>query len=97
VNNTIRIDDVEAVPGLSERGRSGYRDWLTHKAPRAFVVADGGHWYGTWGTAPKEPMDPRDPSERALKRCRDAGKRNCALYAVDGNVVYSPASTSAVR
>lgn len=97
VNNTIRIDDVEAIPGLSERGRSAYLDWLTHKAPRAFVLADGGHWYGTWGTAPKEPMDPRDPSERALKRCRDAGKRNCALYAVDGNVVYTPASTSATR
>jgi hypothetical protein len=97
VNNTIRIDDVEAVPGLSERGRTGYRDWLTHKPPRAFAVADGGIWYGTWGTMPKDPMEPRDPSERVLKRCRDAGKRNCTLYAVDGNVVYPLAPTSAAR
>jgi len=40
------------------------------------------------GTSPKDPMEPKDPAERALKRCQDAGRTGCALYAVDNNVVF---------
>ena len=88
VANGTAIDNVDAVP-VSERGRNGYREWLAHRPPRAFVVSDTGHWYALWGTKPVDPMDPTDPSERGLKRCRDAGRTGCAVYAVDDRVVYS--------
>lgn len=89
------IDNVEALPA-SERARSIYREWLTHKSPRAFVVSENGYVYGTYGTRPVDPMEPTDPGERALKRCRDATRPNCTLYAVDDRVVYTrPAPTAA--
>jgi Domain of unknown function (DUF4410) len=87
VANSTPIDNIDAVP-VSERGRNVYREWLAHKPPRAFVVSDAGHWYGLWGTKPVDPMEPADPSERGLKRCRDAGRSGCAVYAVDDRVVY---------
>jgi hypothetical protein len=88
----LSIDDVDTVPGLSMLGRAGYREWLQRPNPRAFVVAEGGYWTGTWGTAPKDMGEPLDPRERALKRCRNAGKHRCTLYAVDHTVVYSQAA-----
>jgi hypothetical protein len=82
-----RVDDVDAVPG-NERTRDSYRDFLTKRLPRAFVVADGNRSNYTWGANPKDPTDPKDPLERALKHCRDQGKQHCRAYAVDQRVVY---------
>jgi hypothetical protein len=90
----IPVDRIDAVPGLDERGRNVYRDWLSRRSPRAFVIAEDGRFNATWGTHPKDPMDPRDPSERALKQCRAAGKMGCVLYAVDDRVVYAPAEAA---
>ena len=82
------VTDVDAVPGLGARGKDGYRDWLTKAFPRAFVIGERGRWYATWSTRPRNPADPTDPAARALKHCADAGGTQCALYAVDGKVVY---------
>lgn len=91
----VAIDNVEAVP-VSERGRTAYRDWLTHKPPRAFVISENGWFYSTWGTKPPDPMEPTDPAQRAMKRCQDAQRPNCAYYAIDDRVVYTrPAPTAA--
>ena len=84
------LDDVDAVPGLDERGRQGYRDWLTKKAPRAFVVASDGRWNATWGTTPRTAGDPVDTAERAMAQCVRAGKPGCKLYAVDNEIVWKP-------
>lgn len=98
VPSTAALDNVEAVP-VSERGRAAYREWLTRRKPRAFVVSDNGWFYSVWGTKPPDPMEPTDPLERGMKRCRDAGRPNCQPYAIDDNVVYikpgSPATAAA--
>ena len=95
VTSTAAIDNVEAVP-VSERGRAAYREWLTHKKPRAFVVSDTGWFYSTWSNKPIDPMEPADPTERAMKRCQDAARPNCTPYAIDDRVVYTrPGSTAA--
>lgn len=98
VASTAAIDNVEAVP-VSERGRTAYREWLTHKKPRAFIISENGWFYSVWGTKPPDPMEPTDPLERGMKRCRDAGRPNCQAYAIDDRVVYikpgSPATTAA--
>lgn len=91
----VAVDDAAAVP-VTEKGREIYREWLTKKFPRAFVVADGGRSNGTWSTKPLDPMLPTDPVERALQLCRTQGKTHCTLYAVDNKVVYvKPAATAA--
>jgi hypothetical protein len=84
------LDDVDAVPGLDERGKQGYRLWLTKKTPRAFVVASDGRWNSAWGTKPLKAGDPADPAERAMALCARAGKPDCKLYAVDDEVVWKP-------
>lgn len=84
------LQDVTAVPLLDERGREGYRDWLTKKHPRAFVVSESGAWNATWGTNPKNAEDPKDPAERALAHCQKRGLTGCRLYAVNDRVVWTP-------
>ena len=96
VASTAAIDNIEAVP-VSERGRNAYREWLTQRRPRAFVVSDTGYFYGTWGTRPTDPMEPADPTERAMKRCTDAARPNCTIYAVDDRVVYARPGPTAPR
>ena len=96
VASMAAIDNIEAVP-VSERGRNAYREWLTQRRPRAFVVSDTGYFYGTWGTRPTDPMEPADPTERAMKRCTDAARPNCTIYAVDDRVVYARPGPTAPR
>lgn len=83
------IDDVDAIPYLNDRGRKGYQDWLRRPTPRAFAIADDGHWYATWGR-PADPDLPADAGERALQQCARNAGRNCKLYAVNGAVVWRP-------
>ena len=92
----VAIDNVDAVP-VSERGRNAYRQWLAQKPPRAFVISENGWFYATWGTKPPDPMAPRDPVERAMKRCQDAQRPSCALYAVDDRIVYTRPTPTAAR
>lgn len=75
------IDDVTAVPYLSEGGRDGYRKFLTRSTPRAFAIAADGGW--SWA----EEGD--DPAERVLAACQDGRKTPCHLYAIDNDVVWS--------
>ena len=90
------ITDVDAIPFISDRGREGYRDWLTRPTPRAFAISDKGFWSGTWGLKPLNPEDPNDPVERALGRCAKASNSICKIYAVNGAVVYSKDAQPAV-
>jgi len=95
--SSVAIDDVEAVP-MQEKFREHYRRWLTWKAPRAFVVSEGGQVNWAQGNKPKDPMMPTDPAERALRICNDQGRSGCTLYAVDSRVVYvKPAGPTAQR
>lgn len=75
------IDDVTAVPYLSESGREGYRKFLTRSTPRAFAIAPDGTW--SWA----EEGD--DPAERVLAACQGGRKTPCHLYAIDNDVVWS--------
>jgi hypothetical protein len=83
----VALEDVDAVPLLDERGRQGYRNWLTKSTPRAFVIGDGGRWNSSSGRS-RNSAEPSDPSERALANCQKRGLKNCKLYAVDYRVVW---------
>jgi hypothetical protein len=82
------INDVDAIPFISDRGREGYREWLTKSTPRAFAISDSGRWISTWGINPQNAEDPKDPAERALQRCAKVSNAPCKLYAANGAVVW---------
>ena len=82
------IDDVDAIPFLSDRGRQEYRNYLGWPTPKAFALASNGYFWAASGLKPKDPALPTDPSERALQGCERAAKMPCKLYAVNGSVVW---------
>jgi hypothetical protein len=82
------ISDVNAVPGLDQRGKEGYVSWLSKPTPRAFVISAGGKWNAAWGTKTKDFGEPKDPTERALLHCKKRGLNDCKVYALDDNVVW---------
>jgi len=84
------IEDVDALPYLSDRGRAEYRTWLTRPTPKAFAISEKGHWWAAWSLTPQDTSLPSDPNERALAGCQRSAGAPCKLYAVNGSVVWKP-------
>lgn len=76
-----KVDDVEAVPFLSENGRRAYQEYLGKMTPRAFAVSPSGAW--TWAE------EGEDPDGRALATCTAKSTEPCRLYSVDDYVVWT--------
>jgi dienelactone hydrolase len=79
--NFAKLDDVDAVPFLSENGRKAYREYLTKMTPRAFAVSPTGAW--TWAE------EGEDPDSRALATCSAKSNQPCKLYSIDDHVVWN--------
>ncbi len=75
-----RVDDIAAVPYLSENGRAAYREYLHKSTPRAFAVSPSGAW--CWAE------EGEDPDTRALATCQAKSDQPCQLYSVDDYVVW---------
>ncbi len=75
-----KIDDIGAVPFLSEHGRAAYREYLGKLTPRAFAVSPSGAW--CWAE------EGEDPDTRALATCASKSSQPCRLYSVDDYVVW---------
>ena len=75
------LDDVAAVPFLTDNGRKAYGDYLGKMTPRAFAVSPSGAW--TWAE------EGEDPGARALATCSAKSKEPCRLYSVDEDVVWN--------
>jgi len=84
--NFAAIDNVAAVPYLSQAGREAYRNFLAKSTPRAFALSNSGQW--SWA----EEGD--DPVERVLAACQQSSQTTCQLYAVDKDVVWSESSVT---
>lgn len=77
-----KLDDLKAVPCMSENCRNGYSTFLTKSKPKAFATNGKGPW--AWA----EMGD--DPLRRAIDNCNRSSKdESCKLYAVDDEVVWS--------
>ena len=81
-----KLDDIGAVPYLSENGRAAYREYLAKMTPRAFAVSPSGAW--CWAE------EGEDPDTRALATCARKSNQPCQLYSVDDYVVW-PAKLTA--
>ncbi len=75
------VDNVNAVPFISDKGRNGYRDYLGKSTPRAFAISGSGAW--SWA----EEGD--DPASRALASCQKNSTLPCQLYSIDNDVVWT--------
>lgn len=75
-----RVDDIDAVPYLSENGRAAYKEYLNKMTPRAFAVSATGAW--CWAEEGEEP------DARALATCAQKSGQPCQLYSVDDYVVW---------
>lgn len=87
--NYARVDDVEAVPFLTEGGRAAYKEYLARMTPRAFAVSPSGAW--CWAE------EGEDPDARALATCQQKSNQPCQLYSVDDYVVWKDNSTMAAN
>jgi hypothetical protein len=76
-----KVDDVDAVPFLTDNGRRAYREYLTKLTPRAFAVSPTGAW--TWAE------EGEDPESRALSTCSAKSNQPCKLYSIDDYVVWN--------
>jgi hypothetical protein len=80
-----RVDRVDAVPFVNDRGRTGYREFLDLTPPRAFAIAPN----GAWGRSSRQIPNARfDAAEIALEFCNRRGNGQCKLYAIDERVVW---------
>jgi dienelactone hydrolase len=78
--NFAAIDDVLAVPYLTDAGRQTYRKFLTDPMPKAFILSRtglAGSFFGGF-----------DPLGRGMSECRQR-TQHCIVYAVDDQVVWS--------
>lgn len=76
------------VPFVNDAGQKKYLEYLDKPLPRAFAIADNGHWGYASGENPKNQTLPRDPKERALMLCNKAAGKECRLYSVDNEVMF---------
>ncbi|SDO94207.1 hypothetical protein SAMN05216303_102748 [Rhodoferax sp. OV413] len=84
-----RLQDIDAIPYINDKGRERYRVWLKHTLPRAFAISPTGSYAYTSGASPADETLPSAPVERALLLCNRSSKTPCKLYAVDKAVVWA--------
>ncbi|MEO6856711.1 MAG: CocE/NonD family hydrolase [Rhodoferax sp.] len=89
-SNFAAIDDVNAVPYLTDESRKTYQKFLSDPMPRVFVFSVKGLAASFNGGF--------DPLGRAIKACEERSQK-CQVYAVDGYVAWvrptqAPASTN---
>ena len=87
-DETADLNDVDAVPYISDKGRELYRKYLAAKGPRAFAISAGGASAHSSGNGSADATLGRDPSERAVAKCNGVSKLPCKLYAVEDRVVW---------
>lgn len=79
--NFAPVEDIAAVPYVKEKGRNGYKWYLTRRVPSAFAIGPNGAY--AWATGGVEPV------QRALHNCNLRANGQCRIYAVDKTVVWS--------
>lgn len=83
-----QISDVDAVPGLSERCRNAYRQFVARPIPKAFAIGPKGACQVSINPTGYTPAMRTDHAQFALGRCGQDSGVECKLYAVDNEVVW---------
>lgn len=88
-SDSISVEDVEAVPNLSYRGKAAYKLWLGKPNPKAFVLGPGSAFAYAWGGANRDAKSSQeDPLDKALARCKSNTGVDCKPYAINDSVVW---------
>jgi dienelactone hydrolase len=86
--NYAAIDDVDAVPYLTDAGRNTYRKFLSDPMPKVFVLSPSGLAASFNGGF--------DPLGRALSACQQRSQK-CQVYAADNYVSWARPTPSPGR
>ena len=81
------LEKADAVPFLREKGRDGYREFLSKPTPRAFAIAPNGAWAFGFRSVPGSRQQV-DVVGHAMESCNRRGNGECKLYALDERVVW---------
>jgi len=78
-----KVIDIDAVPGLRDRGRESYAAFLKTLPSRAFALGEQGFsgWRGGEGNRTAAIAG-------ALLNCNELARNICRVYAVDNDIVY---------
>jgi hypothetical protein len=79
------LTDIDKVPLKSDTGREVYERFLKAPLPRSFAISPDGR-HGAWYSGGSYALP------ASLSRCRQLSGLTCSLYAVDDDVVWSPAT-----
>jgi rhodanese-related sulfurtransferase len=79
-----KVLDIDAVPGVRERGRETYSAFLASLPSRAFAVGDRGVYGWRGGESNRGAA-----IAGALYICNKLARNVCRIYAVDNDVVHS--------
>ncbi len=83
------VDNVDAIPYLTKKGREEYRAFLNRSLPRAFAISTTGAW--SWAE------DGDDPEQSAIANCNKISREPCKLYTVDNDVVWGDQTASQTK
>jgi hypothetical protein len=85
IGRTLLAGNGGTAPPLQGASVSGFNDYKQRPTPKAFALADDGHWAAVWG---RRNLSDAAVAEEAVQRCRQRGHVNCKLYALNEDVVW---------
>lgn len=84
IGNALPRRTGNALSSLQGNSIRGFAKYMQKPNPKAFAIADGGHWGGVWGRA---SLTNEAVAAEAVERCKKGGFTNCRLYAVNGEII----------
>lgn len=84
IGNALLRSTGNASSSLQGNAIRGFAEYEQKPNPKAFAIADGGHWGGVWG---RKSLTNEAVAAEALERCKKGGFTNCRLYAVNAEII----------
>lgn len=84
IGNVLLRRTGSASPSLQGNAIRGFSEYEQKPSPKAFAIADGGHWGGVWG---RKSLTKEAVAVEAVERCTKAGFTNCRLYAMNAEII----------
>jgi dienelactone hydrolase len=80
MTNFARLEEIDKIPYINDRGREIYQQFLLKPFPRAFAISEKGNTGWAYGG--------EDPIDTAMSFCENRAKTKCKLYAVNDFIVW---------
>ncbi len=82
--SAMPMGSANAGAQLQGNAVRGFDDYRTKPSPKAFAIADKGHWASVTG---RTSLSPDAAAMEAVNSCKARGFVNCRLYAVNSDLI----------